>query len=72
MMATYDTTTPFGDGGAVTTFPLLSLDIRAKGYAGGGFDGRYVYFTPYGGAVVVRYDTKRVPPALPARLGSFL
>lgn len=71
-MLSYDTTTAFGDGGAFTTFPLLSLDIRAKGYGGGGFDGRYVYFSPYGGSVVVRYDTARMPPALPPRLGSFL
>ena len=76
VVVSYDTTGSFvdagdGDSGAVTTFPLTSLDQNAKGYAGGGFDGRYVYFTPYFGSIVARYDAHR-PAALPPHLGSFL
>lgn len=71
LMLSYDTTTPFGDAGAFAAFPFASLGMTFKGYAGGGFDGRYVYFTPYFGSTVIRYDARR-PPALPPHLGSFL
>jgi hypothetical protein len=70
-MLRFDTTTPLGDAGAFMTFPLTTYDTRAKGMGGGGFDGRYVYFTPYSDSVVVRYDSK-LPPMLPAHIGSFL
>jgi len=45
------------------TFPLAQLNVRAVGYYGGTFDGRYVYFAPYYNpqegftGLVVRHDT---------------
>jgi hypothetical protein len=43
------------------TWDLTTVDSRLKGFWGGAFDGRYVYFVPYGSGgtsgVVARYDT---------------
>jgi hypothetical protein len=59
----YDTqaTTPFTAVAAWSTFDMTTLNAAAKGYFGGAFDGRYVYFVPwYNGSdlngLVVRYD----------------
>jgi hypothetical protein len=40
-----------------TSFDLTTVDPSAKNFAGGAFDGHYVYFSPNGQAVVARYDT---------------
>jgi hypothetical protein len=45
-----------------TVFDTTTFDANAKGFVGGTFDGRYVYFAPYdnGGydGLAVRYDTQ--------------
>jgi hypothetical protein len=48
---------------AWTIFDASALSQRIHGYGGAVFDGRYVYFVPYGGygyanGVVTRYDTQ--------------
>jgi hypothetical protein len=49
----------FGDGSSSSwsTFNTESLGPNASGFAGGTFDGRYVYLAPYTNMVAVRYDT---------------
>jgi hypothetical protein len=41
-----------------STFDVTSLFAVAHDFAGGTFDGRYVYYTPSSGNIVVRYDTR--------------
>ena len=67
----YDTTAAFGSTTSWQTFDVASTNSGAVGFAGGGFDGRYVYLVPGDGTVVARFDS-RTPAALPAQLGSFL
>jgi hypothetical protein len=63
--ARYDTTAGFNDAGAWDEFDTsrLSDDAgTAGGFEGAVFDGRYVYFVPYGSAtapksIVARFDT---------------
>lgn len=43
----YDTQAGFASAAAWTTFDLTTLWPSAKGFQGGVFDGRYVYFLPY-------------------------
>jgi hypothetical protein len=66
LVARYDTTQPFADANSWTSFAITSVPGAATmsggtAFAGGNFDGRYVYFVPYGGGgtkgIVVRYDT---------------
>ena len=44
-----------------TTFDLKGISANATSYGGGIFDGRYVYYAPYGGTTphgfALRYDT---------------
>jgi hypothetical protein len=55
----FDTTAPFQDAAAWTSFNLgVDLDVSAVGYSTGAFDGRYVYFAPNSTTVAVRYDTQ--------------
>ena len=59
----YDTLAPYDDAGAWRSFDLRSLNPKAKAFAGGSFDGRYVYFAPFyqNGAqtgTVARLDTQ--------------
>jgi antitoxin component YwqK of YwqJK toxin-antitoxin module len=63
--ARYDTQAPFGAGTSwtgVDMTSLVSLTVNYKGYYGGVFDGRYVYFAPYNNgaahALMPRYDTQ--------------
>jgi hypothetical protein len=60
VVARYDTTKTFNTTGAWTTFAITTVPgaTGQHGYSGGQFDGRYVYFVPYGGGIVVRYDTQ--------------
>ncbi|MBS0625616.1 MAG: hypothetical protein JSS32_06165 [Verrucomicrobia bacterium] len=60
----YDTTASFTTGGSYSTFDLATISTDNRGYNGGAFDGRFVYFTPYlpgSGSTLsgnlVRYDT---------------
>jgi predicted small secreted protein len=60
-VARYDTTLGFTSPSAWLTFDPTTVDALAKGFQGAAYDGRHVYFVPYGGAgafsgVVVRYD----------------
>jgi len=57
----YDTSSPFEDAGSWSAFNVAN-GYSAHGFAGGAFDGRYVYFAPSRDAMqvdgdVVRYDT---------------
>lgn len=58
----YDTQAAFGVAGSWTTFDLTTVNAGAKGFIGGTFDGRYVYFAPYYNGqydgVVARLDTQ--------------
>ncbi len=59
----YDTTGGFGSSASWETFDVSTVTATAKGFIGGAFDGRYVYFIPYNNGasydgVIVRYDTQ--------------
>jgi hypothetical protein len=58
----YDTTAGFGSSGSWETFDVSTVSSTAKGFIGGAFDGRYVYFIPYNNGaydgVIARYDTQ--------------
>lgn len=59
----YDTTAEFAAPNSWEKFDLSPVSNAAKGFFGGAFDGRYVYFVPFDNGVsnyhgtVVRYDT---------------
>jgi hypothetical protein len=56
----YDTQAKFGELTSWTPFDLAATDAGASavvGYAGGQFDGKYVYFAPHQSGVVVRWDS---------------
>ena len=62
----FDTQGGFDSASAWSSFDTLSLDDSAGGYRGGAFDGRYVYFSPWGDLssgtfltrpLATRYDT---------------
>jgi hypothetical protein len=58
----FDTRSDFSNRTAWTAFDVATIDARAAGFFGGAFDGRYVYFAPYGedhatSSVVARLDT---------------
>jgi hypothetical protein len=62
IVARYDTTAGFGSSGSWETFDVATVTATAKGFIGGAFDGRYVYFIPYNNGqpydgVIARYDT---------------
>jgi hypothetical protein len=67
----YDTTVSFGSTSSWTSFDIASVNAGAVGFAGAGFDGRYIYYVPAITTVVARFDAKN-PPSLPPMLGSFL
>jgi hypothetical protein len=71
VLVRYDTQAPFGTASSWTTLDLTTLDTRALGFAGGVFDGRYLYLVPVSTNLMLRYDAK-TPAALPATgLASF-
>ena len=57
----YDTTATFASSGSYAIFDSTTVNANSKGFWGGVFDGRYVYFVPYnnGSAFgqITRYDT---------------
>ena len=57
----YDLTASFTLPGSWTTFDIASVSAAAKGFSGGAFDGRYIYFAPDAAAAnhgnMTRYDT---------------
>jgi hypothetical protein len=59
----YDTKSPYNAPSSWSSFDLTSINAAAVGYVGGVFDGRYVYFVPYGqdnaqSGTLARYDTR--------------
>jgi hypothetical protein len=63
LVARYDTTQLFNVTSSYTVFDMTSVSTYCKGFAGGVFDGRYLYFSPnnVGGinsGTVARYDTE--------------
>ena len=59
VLARYDTKGAFGSGTAWEAAHLSALNVSAAGFAGGAFDGRYVYLAPNSSVVglIARYDT---------------
>jgi hypothetical protein len=60
LIARYDTEASFVTATSWSVFDTAQVDSAAKGFIGGAFDGRYVYFVPQGtppSGLVVRYDT---------------
>jgi hypothetical protein len=60
LAAAYDTTGgKFGEITSWSTYSLAQTDggAAAAGYAGGQFDGRYVYMAPFTSGLVVRWDS---------------
>jgi hypothetical protein len=57
----FDTTGKFGEVSAWTPYTLTSTDggASAVGYAGGQFDGRYVYMAPSQNGLVIRWDSTK-------------
>jgi hypothetical protein len=58
----YDTQAPFSMPTSFDLFDMAAVTTKAQGYAGGAFDGKYLYFAPYVGAVgdatiAVRFDS---------------
>jgi hypothetical protein len=47
LAARYDTTLPFAAPSSWSLFPITSLNVAARGFAGAVFDKRYVYFVPF-------------------------
>ncbi|MBV9948727.1 MAG: hypothetical protein JOZ69_17905 [Myxococcales bacterium] len=62
-LARFDTRAPFAQPSSWTVFDLAGVDPNARAFVGGQFDGRFVYFAPYGyyadSGLVVRYDSTR-------------
>lgn len=63
LVVRYDTASEFASSGSWTTFDLaVQKSAAAKGYMGGAFDGRYVYFIPHNNGAYhgtfARYDTQ--------------
>jgi hypothetical protein len=64
LVTRYNTRTAFDLASSWGTFDTATLNSQARGFVGGVFDGRYVYFVPYANAPatfhgnVVRYDTQ--------------
>ena len=69
VVARYDTQAAFGVNGSWQTFDLKTVNIKAIGFYGGGFDGRHIYMAEYWDGVVpngmvLRFDAKS-PPSVP-------
>jgi hypothetical protein len=63
VVARFDTWSSFTSQTSWSTFDTATLGDQVKGFLGATFDGRYVYFSPYGysygdyGSMVTRFDT---------------
>jgi hypothetical protein len=58
VVARYDTQASFTATSSWSTFDTTTVNANAKLFFGGVFDGRFVYFVPYGLGPVTRYDTQ--------------
>ncbi len=55
----YDTQATFASTSSWSSFDVTTVNAHAGGYRGAVFDGRYVYFVPFGRyAIVARFDTQ--------------
>jgi hypothetical protein len=58
----YNTGAAFDAPTSWTSFDIGTLNASARGFVGGAFDGRYVYYAPYNNGnyhgLIVRYDTE--------------
>ena len=68
----YDTTADFGTAAAWAAFDLKGWDARAEGFAGGVFDGKFVYFVPGFGKEIVRFEAYATPVKQTKLPASFL
>jgi hypothetical protein len=57
VVARYDTQATFTIADSWTTFDTTTVNVDAKGFGGGAFDGRYLYLVPANNGIVARYDT---------------
>ncbi len=57
VVARYDAFDQFTSQGAWTFYDVTQVSAAATGFAGGAFDGRYVYLVPNTGTLLVRFDT---------------
>lgn len=57
VFARYDTTASFTSSMSWQTFDLTMVNGGLGDFAGGAFDGRYVYLAPHGSPLIVQYDT---------------
>ncbi len=73
--ARLDTTMAMDAAGAWSLFDAVDAgllgDAGVAKFCGGAFDGEYVYFSPFGQPIALRFHAK-TPRSLPPRLGSFL
>ena len=53
----YDTTLPFNSISSYGVFDSTNIDVNNKGFSGGVFDGKYIYFVPNSNGQILRYDT---------------
>jgi hypothetical protein len=64
----YDTQAPFNAASSWAVFDTSTVNAAAKGFQGGGFDGKYMYLAPNSNGaadgVIARFNTKS-PPWLP-------
>ena len=65
LVTRYDTQASFTTDTSWSTFDTTTVNVGAKGFIGGAFDGRYVYFVPNNNnigigidGIVTRYDTQ--------------
>jgi hypothetical protein len=57
VVARYDATQQLTNQNAWTFYDITLVSAAATGFAGGAFDGRYLYLVPNVGTVLARYDT---------------
>ncbi|MBS0625611.1 MAG: hypothetical protein JSS32_06140 [Verrucomicrobia bacterium] len=65
-----DTTSTFSASSSYASFNLGSLNTNCKGYTGGLFDGRYIYFIPNGSSVTTAGILTRYDSTLPFTVSS--
>jgi hypothetical protein len=53
----YDTQAAFNQLGSYQKFDIETVKAGARGYAGGVFDGRFVYYVPAFTTTIIRFDT---------------
>lgn len=56
-ISSYDTTLPFTSASSYRFFNTQAINTLSKGFAGQGFDGRFIYFMNLNGGQITRYDT---------------